>query len=310
MSIKRTFVAVVASMAAVVATSAVAQAMSFDEWGSAVNAESIEGTSANLNTAALEGCAFVAQRDDVLYFASDRSGGKGGLDIWYSLRNANGAWGNPVNFTEVNSAADDLCPTAHRNGKTFLFVSKRSGGCGAGDLYVTRLHATRGWSEPQNLGCTVNSAADEAGPYLLEDELYFSSTRAGGFTAETTGAVAGDSDIYVSAFNGASFATPSLAPGLNTASNDNRPNLRRDGLEIFFDSNRLGTYGGLDLWTSTRASTSDPWSLPTNPGPGVNSAWNDLRPTLSWDATTLYFGSVRSGGEGSQDLYVITRDKL
>jgi len=37
---------------------------------------------------------------------------------------------------------------------------------------------------------------------------------------------------------------------------------------------------------------------------------DDLRPTLSWDATTLYFGSVRPGGEGLQDLYVITRDKL
>ena len=125
-------------------------------------------------------------------------------------------------------------------------------------------------------------------------------------TTEQAGAAAGDSDIYVSAFNGDSFAMPTLAPGLNTASNDNRPNLRRDGLEIFFDSNRPGTYGGHDLWTSTRASTSDPWSLPTNLGPGVNSTVDDLRPTLSWDATTLYFGSVCPGGEGSQDLYVIT----
>jgi len=86
--------------------------------------------------------------------------------------------------------------------------------------------------------------------------------------------------------------------------------VRRDGLEIFFDSNRPGGVGGLDIWTATRASTSDPWSTPTNPGSNVNSAANDLRASLSWDATTLYFGSTRAGGEGSQDLYVTTRPKL
>lgn len=307
MRIARNFVVVVASAAAVVATAAVAQAMSFDSWSSPVNAESITGTSGDLNTTALEGCGFVAQRDDVLYFASDRAGGLGGMDIWYSHRNASGAWGDPVNFEEVNSTAADICPTAHRNGKTFLFVSSRAGGCGSGDIYVTRLHATRGWAPPQNLGCTVNSAADEAGPYLLEDELYFSSSRAGGFEPASPA----DSDIYMSIFDGVSFATPTLAPGLNTAQNDNRPNLRRDGLEIFFDSNRPSGIGLLDLWTSTRTSTSARWSEPTNLGSGVNSTVNDLRPTLSWDGTTLYFGSLRTtGNEGSQDLYVTTRDRL
>ncbi|MEO8463291.1 MAG: hypothetical protein ABI555_08770 [Chloroflexota bacterium] len=41
----------------------------------------------------------------------------------------------------------------------------------------------------------------------------------------------------------------------------------------------------------------------------MNSTANDLRATLSWDGRTLYFGSTRAGGEGSQDLYVTTREK-
>ena len=295
MSIRRISIAAVASAAAVVTITAVAQAMNFGAWSPAVNAESIPGTSGNLNTGALEGCPFVAQRDDVLYFASNRTGGRGGLDIWYAVRGANGAWGDPVNFAEVNSPADDFCPTAHRNGKTFLFVSSRPGGCGRDDIYATRLHATRGWSQPVNLGCVVNSAANEASPYLLETELYFSSTRTG------------SGDIYVSPFDGESFGVPVLAPGLNTDAGEFRPNLRRDGLEIFFDSNRPGGIGGPDLWTSTRASTSDPWSSPTNLGSDVNSRANELRPSLSWDGTTLYFGSTRTGGEGSQDIYVTKR---
>lgn len=271
-------------------------AMTFGPWSAATSVESIPGTSGNLNTASLEGCPFVAQRGDVLYFASNRAGGMGGLDIWYSVRDESGAWGDPLNFAEVNSPANELCPMAHRNGKTFLFVSARAGGCGGDDLYMTRRHMTQGWTAPENLGCAVNSAANEASPSLVETELYFSSTRGGGL-----------GDIYVSSFDGSSFGAPVLAPGLNTAQDDFRPNLRRDGLEVFFDSNRPGGSGGLDLWTATRASTADPWSTPTNLGSDVNSSANDLRASLSWDGTTLYFGSLRAGGEGSQDLYVVTR---
>jgi Tol biopolymer transport system component len=294
-------ISAVAAVVALVAVTSIAQAMSLGSWSPAVNVESIPGTHEALNSSALDGCPFVAQRGDVLYFASGRAGGAGGVDIWYSLRGEDGAWGEPVNFAAVNSAADDLCPAAHRNGRTFLFVSARAGGCGGLDIYMSRLHETKGWSTPANLGCTINSAAGEASPSLTDTELYFSSTRAGG---------PGGSDIYVSAFDGASFGAPALASGLNTALDDSRPNVRRDGLEIFFDSNRAGGIGLIDIWTATRASTSDAWSSPTNLGASVNSAANDLRPSLSWDATTLYFGSNRAGGEGNQDLYATTRPKL
>lgn len=294
-------IGVTAGMSLPLATVAVAAAMGLGSWSPAVNAESIAGTAHSLNTSSLEGCPFVAQRDDILYFASDRAGGAGGLDIWYSVRAVDGTWGNPANFTAVNSSADDFCPMAHRNGRTFLFVSARAGGCGGSDIYMARLHETRGWSTPANLGCTVNSAAGEASPSMTDTELYFSSNRAGGM---------GGSDIYVSQFDGATFAAAALAPGLNTPQDDSRPNVRRDGLEIVFDSNRAGGLGGLDIWTATRTSSSAAWTGVGNLGADVNSVANDLRASLSWDATTLYFGSTRAGGEGSQDLYVTTRHKV
>ena len=305
---KRNLIMLVA-VAVTAALATTAAAMQLSAWGPAANAKTIPGTSAILNTFSLEGCAFIAPRDDILYFASNRAGGMGGLDIWYSLRNEAGGWGDPVNLTAVNSTADDLCPTAQRNGKDLLFVSNREGGCGGTDIYATRMHRKHGWSIPRNLGCGVNSSGDEAGPYLLEDDLYFSSTRAGGFAEEPPG-TAPDGDIYVSAFDDGSYGAPALVPGLNTAANDLRPNLRRDGREIFFDSNRTGGQGMLDLWTSTRTSKADPWSTPANLGPNVNSSANDLRASLSWDAKTLYFGSTRPGGEGSQDIYVTTREKI
>jgi predicted outer membrane repeat protein len=279
------------------ATAAITLGMhGFGPWSAPVNVGSIPGTSGNLNTAALEGCPFVAQRGDVLYFASNREDGID-LDIYASHRTADGDWGDPVYFTEVNTSADEFCPMAHRNGKTFLFISNRAGGEGGADIYATRLHATKGWATPTNLGPPINSSGDEFSPSLTDTELYFSSTRSGGL---------GGGDIYVSPFDGATFGAPVLAPGLNSAVNDFRPNVRRDGLEIFFDSNREGGSGGLDIWTSTRTKTSDPWSAPTNLS-DINSIANDLRASLSWNGATLYFGSFRAGGQGSMDLYVTTR---
>jgi Tol biopolymer transport system component len=295
------FMSIAVGVCLALATVTVAAAMNLGSWSPAVNVEAIPGTGSSLNSASLEGCPFVAQRGDVLYFASDRAGGAVGLDIWYSLQAADGTWGNPTNFAAVNSSVDDFCPMAHRNGRTFLFVSTRAGGCGGGDIYMARLHQTKGWSAPTNLGCSVNSAAGEASPSLTDTELYFSSNRAGGI---------GGSDIYVSLIDGASFGAAVLALGVNTAQDDFRPNVRRDGLEIVFDSNRPGGLGGLDIWTATRTSTSGGWTGVGNLGANVNSAANDLRASLSWDATTLYFGSTRAGGEGSQDLYVTTRPKL
>jgi Tol biopolymer transport system component len=300
---RRAITLLVITAAATVAVASAA-ALGFSGWGAVAPIEPALGS---LNTAALEGCPFVAQSGTELYFASSRAGGEGGLDIWVARRDGEDLpWGAPENVRAVNSPYDELCPAAHRNGRTFLFVSTRPGGCGGGDIYMTRSHPVEGWAPPENLGCTVNSPAGEASPSLHGGVLTFSSARPGGFAPGGT-----DSDIYVSTFDGVSFGAPVLAPGLNTATDDSRPNVRRDGLELFFDSNRPDATGAtdLDLWTSTRATTSAPWSPPTNLGDGVNSTANDLRPSLSWDGTTLTFGSTRAGGEGSQDLYVTTRSK-
>jgi hypothetical protein len=195
---------------------------------------------------------------------------------------------------------------------TLFFVSNRGGGCGGADLYVTRSRPD-GWDDPHNLGCGVNSAADEASPSPVPEPgrgkvLYFSSVRPGGFAADAAGAATGDSDLYVSERHDGVYGTPELVPGVNTAFEDGQPNVRRDSREIFFFSNRPGTLGMADIYAANRPSAAEPWATPLNLGPDVNSANGaETRPSLSWDGTTLYFGSTCPGGEGMADHYLTTR---
>jgi Tol biopolymer transport system component len=280
-------------------------AMHFTAWGAPTNAEAVAGTSSELNTQFNDGCPIQSPDGLDLYMASNRPGGLGGQDIWVAHRDsANGRWGAPKNLgAPVNSAANDFCPTPLQ-GKRLLFVSERGGPgtCGGADIYLTRLNPAQGWDNPKNLGCQANSAAGEAGPSYFETpggaQLYFSSTRAG------------DSNIYASTeLADGSFGPATPVGSLNTASDDFRPNVRKDGLEVVFDSNRAGTLGGQDIWSATRDSVGKAWSTPVDLT-SVNSSANETRASLSWDGRTLTFGSTRPGGEGMADVYESSRGKL
>ena len=306
-----------AAIICLVLATTVAEAMRFTEWSPAVSAEAVWGTDETFNTPFQDGCPAPSKDGLSIYMASNRPGGHGGLDIWVATReSADDPFGPPMNLgAPVNTPADEFCPTPLTNGRELLFVSTKPGGCGGSDMYSARHHRRDGWKEPQHLGCLVNSPADEASPAVVQDEdgqqaLYFSSTRAGGYSGEAPGTITGDSDIYVSFGDAAGgLSAPMLALGLNTEFQDARPHVRRDGREIVFDSNRPGGIGGLDIWSATREQTSDAWLLPENLGPAINSAGNETRPFLSFGATTLYFGTNRGGVEGAADIFVAWRAK-
>ena len=291
-----------------------AVAIEFSDFGPATDIEAaLPGAHDNFNTTDyIEGCPFISRDGKKFFMASNRPGGLGGIDIWVSSRDhRDDPWGEPVNLgAPVNSAANDFCPTLARDGHTFYFVSTRDveGSCGGGDIYVTRLRNDGEFDAPRNLGCTVNSAHNEFSPFPMPEShtgpvLYFSSTR------PRPGAAGEGGDIYMAQSRGGAFGPAQLVPGVNSLADDGHPNVRRDGLEMFFYSRRTdlpGAQGGPDIYRATRASTSDAWSTPINLGAEINSAASETRPSLSWDGTRLYFGSSRAG---SSDIYVTTRER-
>lgn len=236
-----------------------------------------------------------------LYFSSNRPGGSGAGDHWVSRRaSVDDAWGFPVNLgPTVNSSAGDLGPNVSPDGHYLFFTSNRAGGLGLNDIWVSwraDVHDDFAWEAPVNLGSPINGPEFDAGPELRRPEFYFVRGPAG--TAF---------DIYVSAVKGNSFESPQPVVELNSSANDLRPTVRFDRREIFLSSNRPGGFGADDIWVSTRQSAAEPWTVPVNLGPVINTPFDDTQPGLSEDGTMLFFTSNRPGGSGLVDLYVSTR---
>lgn len=269
-------------------------AANFSDWSVPVNAEMFSGNNGAPNSPQGDGCPILDPRTNDLYLASNRGGGFGGQDIWIANWNGNG-WDEPVNAgPTINSSADDFCPTPARGNRLF-FVTKRQDP--NGDIYVAKRLPGQDFSDVERLPAPINSTAEEWSPSVFEDEqgndvLYFSSTRGGG------------QDIYESV----NYGPPVKVSALSTTFSDARPNVRHDGLEIVFDSNRPGGKGLSDVWTASRSSTSANWNEP-QPITQINSPAGESRASFSWDGTMLMFGSSRSGGEGASDIYVSLRSK-
>lgn len=296
--------------------SAAAYAQQFSDWSAPVNLGPPIDLLVVDGTPIIDYHATLSKDGLTMYFVSTRSGGYGGQDIWISHRTSLDApWQEPVNAgPNLNSACDEGTPFLTIDGHQLFLSRNCTGVTGGNDLYVSYRQNKRndlGWTPAESLG-SINTPAGEAGPDYFEDDqtgvitLYFQSSRPGGL---------GGTDIYASTLQpDGTWGQPQVVTELSSAYNDQAPNIRRDGLEVFFLSNRPGWLGGegLDIFTSTRASTSEPWSEPVSLGPVVNSPYSEIRPMLSFDGTTLYFGSSRPGPGGSQnfDLWVTTRGKL
>ncbi len=272
----------------------------FSEWSEPINlcyVNNPAGTRCTVNWAGTDSGPAISKDELELYFVRELNGdsppGPDPGDLWVSTReHKKDPWGSPKNLgLNINTVSTlfingvpingrENLPTLSRDGLRLYFSSNRPRPLPGGgvttdfDMWVSERTDRRdplGWAPPVNLGIGFNTnGGQELGPVPFEDPLtetftlYFYAIRPG------TGA----RDLFTSTLGEDGLFHPHPIADLNTFCNDEQPSIRRDGLELFFTSNRddvIPTSCLLtsDIWVSTRASTSDLWLPPVNLGPPI-----------------------------------------
>ena len=130
-----------------------------------------------------ESQACISADGKTLFFVSDRPGGYGGYDIYYSVKDINGNWKKAENIGKViNTDKDEKTPFLHSDEKTLYYSSKGFTGLGEYDIYVSRISEKGTWSKPVNIGHPINSERDDLGLFVntMGDKAYFATNRLSG----------------------------------------------------------------------------------------------------------------------------------
>ncbi|MBU0763293.1 MAG: tetratricopeptide repeat protein, partial [Bacteroidetes bacterium] len=119
---------------------------------------------------------------EVLYFISDRPGGKGGYDIWYSVYNKRKeTFERPRNAgIKINTEGNELAPYYDPSTRNMYFSSDGWPGLGGKDIFESTGELTK-WLKPVNAGFPVNSSYDEIYYYISKNktDAFFTSNRPG-----------------------------------------------------------------------------------------------------------------------------------
>ena len=240
-----------------------------------------------------------------LYFASNRPGPFDGEDLWVSRRESRDApWGEPVNLgPSVNTGANERSPALSRDGHLLFFATNRAGGAGGIDIWVSWRAHTRddlGWQPAVNLGPGVNSPGGDFGPSYFENDDIGVPTLF--FAEQPPGRPRGGRHLSQRAPAGRLVRACHGDSGAQHIAERFSPHNPTRWARLIFDSSRPAPtcWTGLrNLWVSTRASVSAPWSTPESLGSVVNGVSNDMLAALSSDGGTLVFTSDRPEGSGA-----------
>ncbi|MCB0690787.1 MAG: PD40 domain-containing protein [Saprospiraceae bacterium] len=189
----------------------------------------------SINSSSNEGMQSISADGRVIFFTiCDNRKTFGSCDIFYTVRESKG-YTKPKNLgLKINSDAWDAQPSIAADGKRLYFSSRRKGGFGGSDIYVSYLN-NRQWSEPVNLGPEINTSDDEESPFIHADgtTLYFRSNGHQGM---------GDFDIFKASFNPLNKSwseVQNIGYPINTEANDGAFAVSLDGSKAYYASDAL-----------------------------------------------------------------------
>jgi Tol biopolymer transport system component len=101
-----------------------------------------------------------------------------------------------------------------------------------------------------------------------------------------------------------------LGPVVNSPFMDFAPAVSKNGLSLYFSSDRPGGLGSSDIWVSQRDQRDDPWGVPVNLGGPVNTSFGERAPCFSRDGHWMFFVTERPGGFGGDDIWASWRTDI
>jgi outer membrane protein OmpA-like peptidoglycan-associated protein len=123
----------------------------------------------------------LASDGKTLYFASDRKGGRGGVDLYITTCDEKtGVWSTPANLGRtINTGNDEKSPFIHSDFQTLYFSSDGHPGVGGFDIFYSRKNDKEEWQEPKNIGIPINTNSDDLGFFVSTDGHlgYFASNQ-------------------------------------------------------------------------------------------------------------------------------------
>lgn len=146
----------------------------------------------NINETSYETHADISLDGNIIYFTSDRKGGKGGMDIYFCKKLPNGQWALAQNMGDaINTKFDEDGIFMHPDGKTMYFSSNGPNSIGGFDIFYTEWDDNlKTWGAPINLGYPINTTDDDVFFITTPDgqRAYYTAFREDGF---------GEKDIYM-----------------------------------------------------------------------------------------------------------------
>ncbi|MBI1851833.1 MAG: PD40 domain-containing protein [Planctomycetes bacterium] len=205
----------------------------------------------------------------------------------------------PRGLGEINDACRQKGPFLSCDGLTLYFHSDRSR---CRDSSVADIWKSTRRDESAPFGTPELVMPNGADPCVSCDELALYFVRPATEFAGTS------LDLWVATRTStdAPFGNSHPVTEVNSSDDELGPRLSHDALDLYFASSRPGGQGDLDLWVAHRDAVGQPFHEPTNVVE-LNSPANETNAAIAHDGLSIVFGSARSGGHGSVDLYRSTR---